>query len=343
MLVSIIINNFNYAAYVGQAIDSALAQTYKPIEVIVVDDGSTDNSREIISSYGEKIISVFQSNGGLNAACNAGWKVSKGDIVIFLDSDDVLLPDCVEKCVTTLKNTSKIKAQYYLQKVDKNLKPVGGMLPNSGMGKESDIPRDITLCGYYATPPNSGNAYTKSFLEKIMPVPEFDKRKSDYDATVDGMLCGVSGLIGGVIFIPEALGLYRVHGANMSDAGKVESVQKIRQLFMRNYLREEYQMMWAKKLGIPIEFDLSRFNPNVCKQRFLAYRLQPQGHPIATDTWLGLLVSGLHGAFRVPRLNIKKRLFIACGFIAVGILPRAALRKMIGAVMTSKRTSDSIL
>ncbi len=116
MLVSIIINNFNYGAYVGQAIDSALGQTYKPVEVVVVDDGSTDNSRDVIASYGEKITAIFQANAGQNAACNVGWRAAKGDIAIFLDADDVLLPGCVEKCVSAFAASQTIKAQYYLQK-----------------------------------------------------------------------------------------------------------------------------------------------------------------------------------------------------------------------------------
>ncbi len=177
------------------------------------------------------------------------------------------------------------------------------------MGKESDIPRDMALCGYYSTPPTSGNAYKKLFLEKVMPVPEFSKTTDIYDISIDGCLSGVAGLTRGIAFIPEILGLYRVHGKNKSDAGTVLSVQKLRQLFMRDYLREEYQSVWAKKMGVPYQTDLSRFNPMVCKQRFLAYRLQPEGHPLP-DTRLGLLVSGLRGAFRVPYISTGKRLFI---------------------------------
>src|ERR1700722_7656977 len=166
MLVSIIVNNHNYAAYVRQSIDSALSQTYKPIEVIVVDDGSTDQSRAIIASYSEKVVTILQANRGQNAACNAGWLSAKGDVVIFLDADDVLLPTCVEKCVAALTDTNKIKVQYYLQKVDRDLKAIDGLLPSYGMGNQRDIPRDVALWGYYLTPPNSGNAYRQSFLEK---------------------------------------------------------------------------------------------------------------------------------------------------------------------------------
>ena len=98
-LVSILINNYNYALYISQAIDSALGQTYINTEVIVVDDGSTDNSREIIESYGNKIIPVFKKNGGQASAINTGFAASKGEIICLLDADDIFLPEKVSTIV----------------------------------------------------------------------------------------------------------------------------------------------------------------------------------------------------------------------------------------------------
>ena len=90
MLVSIIINNYNYARFLRAAIDSALGQSYASIEVLVVDDGSTDQSRAIIDSYGDRVKSILKKNGGQASALNAGFAQCQGDIVIFLDADDVL-------------------------------------------------------------------------------------------------------------------------------------------------------------------------------------------------------------------------------------------------------------
>ena len=72
-LVSIIVNNYNYQRFLTEAIDSALKQTYCNTEVIVVDDGSTDGSLEIIASYGRRIIPLLKGNGGQNSALNAGF------------------------------------------------------------------------------------------------------------------------------------------------------------------------------------------------------------------------------------------------------------------------------
>ena len=82
-LASIIITNYNYEKFLLRAIDSALRQTYPKKEIIVVDDGSTDSSRQIINSYGNKIIPVFKENGGEISASNAGFFASKGEVIFF--------------------------------------------------------------------------------------------------------------------------------------------------------------------------------------------------------------------------------------------------------------------
>ncbi|MBI4680859.1 MAG: glycosyltransferase [Nitrospirae bacterium] len=94
-LVSIIIPTYNCRKYIRQAIDSALSQTYKNIEIIVIDDGSTDNTREEIDDLiSEKKISyIYQANKGLPGARNTGIKHSRGKYLVFLDSDDVILPE----------------------------------------------------------------------------------------------------------------------------------------------------------------------------------------------------------------------------------------------------------
>lgn len=91
--VSVIIPTYNRAGMVKESIDSVLSQTYPNIELIVVDDGSTDDTREILATYGDQIVTVFQNNGGAGKARNAGLKIATGDLIAFLDSDDYYLPD----------------------------------------------------------------------------------------------------------------------------------------------------------------------------------------------------------------------------------------------------------
>jgi len=98
-LVSVVIPNYNYQRYLGKAIDSALGQGYPRLEVVVVDDGSTDGSRAVISAYDDRVRPCFQENCGLPAARNRGIERAEGKFLLFLDADDWLLPGGVAALV----------------------------------------------------------------------------------------------------------------------------------------------------------------------------------------------------------------------------------------------------
>lgn len=102
--VSIVIPTYNTGHFVGGAIDSALNQTYRNIEVVVVDDGSEDETRQILEPYirSKKIVFIYQPNRGLSAARNIGIRAARGEFIAFLDSDDLFLPKKVENQVATL-------------------------------------------------------------------------------------------------------------------------------------------------------------------------------------------------------------------------------------------------
>ncbi len=106
--VSVIIPNYNYSQYLREAIDGVLAQTYPEIEIIVVDDGSTDGSREVLDSYGDRIVAIYQKNGGVSAARNNGVSQSRGEFVAFLDADDVWLPAKIERQMAVFTDDSEI-------------------------------------------------------------------------------------------------------------------------------------------------------------------------------------------------------------------------------------------
>ena len=103
-LVSVIIPNYNHARFLGDAISSVLNQTYKNFDVIVVDDGSTDNSREVAEKFDDKIHYIYQDNAGLSAARNAGIRASKGSLIGVLDADDMYEPMFLDTLVEALKS-----------------------------------------------------------------------------------------------------------------------------------------------------------------------------------------------------------------------------------------------
>lgn len=180
-LVSILINNYNYGGYLSKAIDSAIDQTYPHVEVIVVDDGSTDNSREIISSYGDRIISVFKENGGQASAFNAGFAASKGEIICLLDSDDIFLPEKVAEIVKvfqtdknlgwcfhpiSLVNTKDLvepTIDRFLKIDTQDLSSVEFIDFRSKI-VEGQLPKFV--------PPTSGLCFSRLILSQILPMPE---------------------------------------------------------------------------------------------------------------------------------------------------------------------------
>ena len=105
-LVSVIIPAYNYEVYVGIAIKSVIAQSYLNIEIIVVDDGSTDRTSEIVRSFGNRVRYVRKSNGGLSSARNYGISRSKGEFLLFLDADDELEPEAIERMYDAPSNLS---------------------------------------------------------------------------------------------------------------------------------------------------------------------------------------------------------------------------------------------
>lgn len=93
-MISAIITGYNYARFLPAAIESVLAQTRVPEEIIVVDDGSTDNTAEVVGRYADRGVRyIFRQNGGVSAARNTGIRASKGDLIAFLDGDDRWLPE----------------------------------------------------------------------------------------------------------------------------------------------------------------------------------------------------------------------------------------------------------
>lgn len=232
-LISVIINNHNYAPYLGEAIESVLEQTCPAEEVIVVDDGSTDDSREVMARFGDKIIPVFQANMGQVAAVNAGLQNSRGDIFCLLDADDVFLPEKLasiqELFRTVLPLDQPILCSHFLRIVHKDKSDTGKTLPNhfknirfksltSGPGLQpistpeqmAEFVRKNSIPPFLGAP-TSGLFFNRSFAGKMFPLP-----------SIPGIKCGADGLIvrGGLLCAdvycyPVALGLYRDHGRNI--------------------------------------------------------------------------------------------------------------------------------
>ncbi len=217
--VSIIISNYNYGRFLEQAIESALDQTYPQTEVIVVDDGSTDNSREVLARYAGRVRVVLKENAGQASAFNEGFRASRGDAVVLLDADDLLLPTALEKAVGLFSRGDTAKVHWPLRVVDERGKGTGEICPDWGPVAEGDL-RDAVLrrgADGYVWPPTSGNCWSRAFLERVTPLPE-----AGNSIWPDFYLATLAPLYGLVHRLPEPQGLYRLHGANWT-SGSIET------------------------------------------------------------------------------------------------------------------------
>lgn len=209
-LASIIVDNFNYGRFLKESVESALQQTYPHKEVIVVDDGSSDDSRDIIAGFGDRIIPVLKENGGQASAFNAGFKVSRGHVVLFLDADDALLHKALERAVTCFREGGVAKAHWPLWQFDEQGTRNGELMPTERL-QEGDLLPILLRCGPdgYISPPTTGNAWSRGYLEQVMPIPA-----ADYKICADSYLLALAPIYGTVKRIDEPQGQYRLHGAN---------------------------------------------------------------------------------------------------------------------------------
>jgi hypothetical protein len=209
-LASIVINNYNYGRFLVEAIDSALAQTYANLEIIVVDDGSTDDSRDIIAGYRNRIRPIVKENGGQGSAYNIGFAASRGEIVLFLDSDDVLLPTAFEKAVPLFDNDDVVKVHWPLRTVDEQGRPTGQLCPGPVL-PQGDLCAHVLTVGptNHLSAPSSGNAWSRAFLERLLPLPE-----TLYQNGCDTCLFEVAPFFGRLKALSEPHTLYRQHGRN---------------------------------------------------------------------------------------------------------------------------------
>jgi glycosyltransferase involved in cell wall biosynthesis len=220
--LSILINNFNYARYLPQAIDSALAQTYQPTQVIVVDDGSTDDSRAIIEQYRDRITPALKSNGGQASAMNAGFLLAEGDIVIFLDADDTLLPETAGRVAQAFRSRPHLaRIQYRVEIMDEGGRPTGTVVPPPYLSMPSgDLRRALRRLSNYAWAPTSGHAFSAWSLRSILPIPE-----AEFRLFADYYLLRANSLAGPIQSLDMVGAYYRSHGGNRYHASRLDLKQ----------------------------------------------------------------------------------------------------------------------
>ena len=345
-LVSVIISSYNYERFLEEAIDSALDQTYSNVEVIVVDDGSTDDSRRIIAGYGKRIVTVSKENGGQASACNVGFHASKGEIVIFLDADDILLPATVQRVVAAFQSKAGVaKVQYRLQLVTSSAKPIGDFIPASTSPMPSgDMRQSLIEHGSYVWPSTSGNAFAAVVLRRIMPIPE-----NVYRGMPDIHLCYLSALFGQVISLEKPGGLYRVHGENnyYQPRGSVEIDSYIDRWRTEFLATSDVYIRTKGLLSIMYSVDTSNMKHpyyrdmyRLC-QRMISLKLDRPHHPIR-ETPSGLFVQG-RVLFLSNSNSWSRRLFFLLWLAAMLLAPKPLNRPLVHALEKTRWVQNKLI
>ena len=204
-LVSIVIPAYNHACYLEPALRSVLAQTYRSIELIVIDDGSTDGTRALLERIGAGFRWESQANAGQARALNRGWSQSRGDVLSYLSADDLLHPEAVEEAVKALAEDSGVVVVYPDSVlIDERSRPVYNV-PPSGMPYLETLRLFTCAVGV-------GSFFRRSVWERVGGWNPDLKRLPDLDFWLR------IGLHGGFKRIPRRLAYHRVHAGSESYA-----------------------------------------------------------------------------------------------------------------------------
>jgi hypothetical protein len=312
-LVSVIIPNHNYGDFVGEAIESALGLDWPAVEVIVVDDGSRDHSRRVIESYGERVIALFQDNAGQSVACSTGFARSSGEVVIFLDSDDLLEPSLIKELMAVWRPGIS-KVQFQMKVVDATGSATGDVLPQyHAVPNAAQVRSWARTAAAYPTPPGSGNAYSREFLEKIFPLDGQDRASDTY-------CLAAAPFLGDVLTIAKPLVKYRVHGANQG-AMSALSAARFSKDVQRAQFRFRYGQSAARSVGIEVPDSALQCSLAFLPYRLASLKLSRDAHPIANDRSSKVLRDLIVACFTPQGVPARSRAALCVWATSVALSP----------------------
>ncbi len=256
--ISIIIPSYNHDKYIGNAINSVLNQSIEDWELIIVDDGSTDNSLETIKRFSDPRIHLFcQANSGAHSAINLGLRNSKGDYLAILNSDDMYHPKRLEHLLRLFEENPRINfAGSHIQIIDDSGKklsikhgyqdshPWALAHPEKSFRQESDLRLALLTENYWAT--TSNFIFTRTIFEEI---GEFRPLRYAHDWDYALRAAAITPLL----MIPEALLQYRIHQSNTireDTSAMIFEICWILAMHLPQYIRREdflNQASWAER------------------------------------------------------------------------------------------------
>lgn len=318
--ISILINNFNYGEFLACAIESALAQEHPDIEVIVVDDGSSDDSVQIARGFGARVKLLTQENGGQGSAYNSGFAQVTGQIVIFLDADDWLYPNAAA-AVAAAWQPGTTKIQFRLALVNRTGQPTGRYIPRSM--NADDALALVREFGAYGSPPGSGNAFETEFLRRILPLEE-----SLWRTAADTVPILLAPMHGEIISLEQTLGAYRLH---RREAGKDLLLGNAPEGLWHEYERIVLSKAFAEtemlKLSLQPRTPL-RFAPWESRIVALCIRFGGPKPSDGTPPRPHLALDTIVSVWRWPPWSWKAKLVLSTWLVLLYLLPLSVARRL---------------
>jgi glycosyltransferase involved in cell wall biosynthesis len=322
MKLSVIIANYNYRDFVGAAIASALAVDWPDKEVIVVDDASTDDSKTVIEGFQGRVAAYFRPKSHQLGAHMFGFQQSTGEIIIFLDSDDLLEPEVMQE-VAKVWRPGVSKVQYRMNLIDATGVQLGSAIPQFPPKDDPEkLRRTFLRTMAYTTPPGSGNAYSREFVRNVFA----------FGPTIpqsDAALLTIAPILGDVLTIRKPLARYRIHEASWGAMMRSLNALKLRQRLHQDTERAHLFATVSRQLRVPVPLDPLRDNLNHLEYRFASYLVEPSAHPFPEDTKSSLLFRLMFSAAKSSQMPLRDRAILLAWTIACALAPLHYRRNLI--------------
>jgi glycosyltransferase involved in cell wall biosynthesis len=347
MKLSVIIANYNYRDFVGAAIESALAIDWPDKELIVVDDASTDDSRDVIRSFTGKVTAYFRPKSHQLGAHKFGFEHSTGDVIIFLDADDLLEPEVMRE-VAKVWRPGVSKVQFRMNLIDAAGTQLRSAIPQFPPKDDPEkLRRSYLRTTAYTTPPGSGNAYSRDFVREAFAAPSTIPQS-------DAVLLTLAPILGDVLTIRKPLARYRIHPGSYGGMASLEPV-KLRARLEQDVERARLLSTQCQRLGLPFPSGYLNRSLNHLQYRLASYLIEPSAHPFPGDTLSGLACRLVSSAIISAQMPLRDRAILVAWAITCAAAPRkyrgrlilwrfsaisrpAIIRRLLGAVSSLRST-----
>lgn len=326
LAVDIVVTNYNYARFLPAAIESALAQTHSDVHVVVVDDGSTDDSRQVLRGFEDRVEVTLKEQGGQASALNAGLERCRGEVLLVLDADDVLRPQAAERVAAAFAaNPGLSKVQFPMAIVDAAGQPTGEVKPGGHLRAPVGDQRRAELDSPFDLPwlPGGGTGFRTEAVRRILPIPAAEYPRSG----ADWYLVHLTALLGEAALLDEVCASYRVHGGNAYELERNEiNLDHVREAIVFAGATTRSLEALADELGLERPGRILSYAD--LANRLVSLKLEPRRHPVSSDRLPGLFADALRATRRRADVSVAMKALLVTWFGLEATVPQRFARPL---------------